>query len=109
MPEAFEEGLTSNFWIYHDDFDDDMAESKASKGEAGKDEQQEYSFGNPPPMGNPFTGGMVGTGEPPSQFLPLRHFRGSSLAQTFNMRERLKRPEPMLGFGLGMPSSEVAR
>ena len=68
-----------------------------------------YSFGNPPPMGNPAMGELIGTPGPAPQLIPMRNYRPDSLAQPFKMRDRLKEPVPMIGYGLGLAAPEVAR
>ena len=68
-----------------------------------------YSFGNPPPMGNPATGAIVGTLPPPAQREPMRNYRGDSLLQPHRMRERMRNKEVMLGFGMGLGSPDIAR
>lgn len=71
--------------------------------------QEQFSFGNPPPLGNPAMGQLMGTPAPIKQFLPIRQFRGDCLLQPMRMRERMQRPEPMIGYGIGLPSPDVAR
>ena len=72
-------------------------------------EKAGYSWGNAPPMGDPRTGALFGTDAAAPQFLPIKQFRGGSLSQPFYMRERLRRKEPMIGYGVGLPNADAAR
>ena len=69
-----------------------------------------YDFGAPPPLGNPMFGQIVGVGPPVPLDPPIRNYRANSLAQPFNLKERLKvKGKPLLGFGLFLGSPSVAR
>ncbi|ORX41224.1 Pyruvate/Phosphoenolpyruvate kinase-like domain-containing protein [Kockovaella imperatae] len=80
-----------------------------SNGTPAQDASTQYSFGNPPPLGNPVTGAMIGTDPAAPQFEPIRKYRGDSLLQTFRMRDRLRNKAPMIGYGLGLANPEIAR
>jgi hypothetical protein len=69
----------------------------------------DYNYGNPPPMGNYFLGGLVGVPAPASLDLPMRNYRNRALGLPFRMRERLRDPRPLMGYGCFLNSSIVAR
>jgi hypothetical protein len=68
-----------------------------------------FNYGNPPPMGNPVQGARFGVLPAPALAVPMRNYRGNSLMQPFHFRERLKRPEALMIYGMGLPSPDVAR
>jgi len=70
---------------------------------------QEHNYGNPPPLGNPIFGAMVGVAPPPPQDPPMRNYRPNSLSQPFNLVERFKTGMPSLGYGLLLGSPYLAR
>ncbi len=86
-----------------------MSQVVNDDGNASSKSSPQYSFGDPPPMGNATMGPMFGTVEPAQQALPIRAFRGDSLLQPYKMRERFRRKEVMVGYALGLPSADVAR
>ena len=71
--------------------------------------QEEYSFGNPPPLGNAGFGQLVGVAPPPPQDPPMRNYRPHSLNQPFNLVERFRTGKPSLGYGLLLGSPYLAR
>jgi len=62
----------------------------------------EYSFGNPPPMGNEFIGGRVGIPPAPEKKVKMRDYRAYSLAQPYNMRARIREGTFLSIVGCGM-------
>ncbi len=60
-------------------------------------------------MGNAEVGAMVGVPPPTPQLVSMRDYRGDTLLQPFRMRERFQNKKPMMGFGMGLNSPEVAR
>ena len=73
------------------------------------EQQEEYNFGNPPPLGNAFFGRMLGIAPPAPQDPPMRNYRPNSLSQPFNLVERFKTGKPSLGYGLLLGSPYLAR
>ena len=80
-----------------------------SNGTGNAQQQEEFNYGNPPPLGNPFFGQMLGIPPPPPQDPPMRAYRPNSLSQPFNLVERFKTGKPSLGYGLLLGSPYLAR
>ena len=78
-------------------------------GNPDENEQEEHNYGNPPPLGNPIFGQMLGIAPPPPQDPPMRNYRPNSLSQPFNLVERFKTGKPSLGYGLLLGSPYLAR
>lgn len=72
-------------------------------------QQEEYSYGNPPPLGNALFGQVLGVLPPPPQDPPMVKYRPNSLSQPFNLVERFKTGKPSLGYGLLLGSPYLAR
>ena len=83
--------------------------SNANNTNGAHDAQPEYHFGNPPPQGNEFVGNLVGVPPAPVQDPSMRDYRGYSLAQPFNLVERIRCGRPMFGYGLLLGSPYLAR
>lgn len=80
-----------------------------SNGNENGEQQEQHSFGNPPPLGNAIFGQMLGIPPPPPQDPPMRDYRPHALGQPFNLVERFKTGKPSLGYGLLLGSPYLAR
>jgi len=47
-------------------------------GNPDENEQEEHNYGNPPPLGNPIFGQMLGIAPPLPQDPPMRNYRPNS-------------------------------